>query len=120
MVRHMANNSAALNKAFHALADPTRRSVVKRLVGGPATVTELSAPFAIGLPTFMKHIRVLEESGLISSQKSGRTRTCQLRKTQLLAAEKWLSAQRSLWESRTDRLAGYVEALQSRVPKNEQ
>lgn len=107
----MENNTASLDKAFHALSDPTRRSVIQRLIKGPATVKELSGPFAIGLPTFMKHLKVLEDSGLISSKKRGRVRTCQIKPTQLATAEKWLSEQRVLWESRTDRLAEYVKTL---------
>lgn len=110
----MENYSADLDKAFHALADPTRRSVIQRLIRGPATVSELSAPFAIGLPTFMKHIKVLESTGLISSSKQGRTRTCRIEASQLAAAERWLTEQRSLWESRTDRLANYAEALHAK------
>ncbi|MBI1424066.1 MAG: metalloregulator ArsR/SmtB family transcription factor [Gammaproteobacteria bacterium] len=115
----MANNTAFLDKAFHALSDPTRRSVIKRLMRGPATVKELSDPFAIGLPSFMKHIRVLEDSGLISSKKRGRIRTCQIKPTQLAAAEKWLSEQRALWEGRTDRLAEYAESLKSKEVSND-
>jgi DNA-binding transcriptional ArsR family regulator len=120
MVLHMANNTASLNKAFHALSDPTRRSVVKRLIEGPATVKELAEPFAIGLPSLMKHIKVLEDSGLISSKKSGRIRTCQIKPTQLAVAEKWLAEQRALWTSRTERLAEYVETLKSKEDENGQ
>lgn len=68
----------------------------------------------MGLPSFMKHIKVLEESGLISSQKVGRIRTCEIKPNQLTAAEKWLSEQRAIWEGRTDRLAEYVELLASK------
>ncbi|MBL3559091.1 MULTISPECIES: ArsR/SmtB family transcription factor [Marinobacter] len=101
----------SLDQAFHALSDPTRRAVIQRLIGGPATVKQLSEPFSMGLPSFMKHIKVLEKSGLISSQKTGRTRTCQIEPIQLTAAEKWLSEQRAIWEDRTDRLADYAESL---------
>ncbi len=116
----MANNTVSLDKTFHALSDPTRRSVVKQLINGPATIKELSQPFAIGLPSFMKHIKVLEDSGLISSKKKGRVRTCQIKAAQLAATEEWLSEQRALWESRTDRLAEYVEALNSKENQNDQ
>lgn len=105
----MENNSTPLDAAFHALADPTRRAVVSRLIGGPASVTELAQPFSIGLPTFMKHLKVLEESGLIGSGKTGRVRICHLKPLRLASAEAWLSEQRTLWERRTDRLAEYVE-----------
>jgi DNA-binding transcriptional ArsR family regulator len=105
----MANNLAALDSAFHALADPTRRAVIGRLVAGPASVTELARPFAIGLPTFLKHLKVLEDSGLIGSGKTGRVRVCHLEPARLASAEAWLAEQRSLWEGRADRLAHYVE-----------
>ena len=105
----MENYSTPLDMAFHALSDPTRRAVVGRLMRGPAPVKELAEPFDMGLPSFMKHLKVLEESGLISSEKVGRVRTCRVRTEQLTAAETWLSEQRALWEARTDRLADYVE-----------
>jgi DNA-binding transcriptional ArsR family regulator len=105
----MANNLASLDTAFHALADPTRRAVVSRLIGGPASVTELARPFPIGLPTFLKHLRVLEDSGLIGSGKTGRVRVCHLEPARLASAEAWLAEQRALWEGRADRLAHYVE-----------
>jgi DNA-binding transcriptional ArsR family regulator len=105
----MENYSASLDTAFHALSDPTRRAVVSRLMRGPAPVKELAAPFDMGLPSFMKHLRVLEASGLIRSEKVGRVRTCHMRAAQLVAAETWLAEQRALWEAGTDRLADYVE-----------
>lgn len=105
----MANQSIALDSAFHALADPTRRAVVARLMAGPAPVKVLAEPFAMGLPAFLKHLRVLEESGLIASRKTGRIRTCRIRPGRLLEAEAWLAEQRSLWQAQADRLAAYVE-----------
>jgi len=103
----MENDS--LDKAFHALADPTRRAVIGRLMQGPAAVSQLAGPFGIGLPAFLKHLRVLEESGWIRSEKRGRVRTCHVRPERLLAAERWLTQQRAIWEACTDRLADYVE-----------
>jgi DNA-binding transcriptional ArsR family regulator len=105
----MENYSTSLDTAFHALSDPTRRAVVGRLMRGPAPVKELAKPFDMGLPSFMKHLKVLEASGLIRSEKVGRVRTCRVRTKQLTAAETWLSKQRALWETRTDRLGDYVE-----------
>lgn len=105
----MANYNASLDGVFHALADPTRRAVLRRLGGGPASVTELGRPFEMALPSFMKHIKVLEASGLIGSKKTGRVRTCQLKRKKLAAAESWLAQQRTLWEGRTDRLVEFVE-----------
>jgi len=107
----MENYSSALNNAFFALCDPTRRAIINRLIEGPASVKELSEPFDMGLPSFMKHIKVLEDSDLIASRKQGRIRTCQIKPKQLLTAETWLSKQRALWEARTDRLAAYAEKL---------
>ncbi len=99
----------SLDAAFHALADPTRRAVISRLTRGPAPVTELAKPFAMGLPSFMKHLRILEKDGLISSEKVGRVRTCRVNSERLTSAENWLAEQRRLWQARTDRLADYVE-----------
>ncbi|HEX3244790.1 MAG TPA: metalloregulator ArsR/SmtB family transcription factor [Chloroflexota bacterium] len=105
----MGNYEAVLDHTFHTLADPTRRAVLHRLMRGPASVKELAAPFQMGLPSFMKHLRVLEESDLIRSEKVGRVRTCHVKADQLAAAESWLSEQRTLWEASADRLANYVE-----------
>jgi DNA-binding transcriptional ArsR family regulator len=100
----MDNKQASLDPIFHALADPTRRAVVQRLVRGPAAVAELASPFAMALPSFMKHIGVLEASGLIASRKVGRVRTCTLKPEKLSAAEQWFGEQRRLWESRFSNL----------------
>lgn len=78
-------------------------------MNGPASVKELAEPFNIGLPAFLKHLRVLEASGLIATEKSGRVRTCRVRTKRLSEAESWLSEQRALWQSSADRLAAYVE-----------
>ncbi|WP_426269852.1 ArsR/SmtB family transcription factor [Dyella kyungheensis] len=107
----MANNSAALDSVFQALADPTRRAVVQRLGRGPATVGELAQPFAMALPSFMKHLGVLERTGLIRSRKHGRTRTCTLEQKNLAAAERWFADQRSLWASRYQNLDSLLESL---------
>ena len=104
----MANYSPPLDAIFQALADPTRRAVLERLGEGPASVGELAEPFEMALPSFMKHIRYLEESGWITTRKEGRVRTCAMEKNSLRAAESWLSAQRRIWEGRTDRLERFV------------
>ena len=114
MVLHMENFQSSLDAAFHALADPTRRAVVSRLTRGAASVTELARPFDMGLPSFMKHLRVLERDGLISSEKIGRVRTCRVNAQKLAAAESWISEQLAVWQGRTDRLADYVETQMSR------
>lgn len=106
----MVNQQSPLDTVFHALADPTRRAVVSRLLNGAAPVKQLSAPFDMGLPAFLKHLSVLESSGLIRSQKRGRVRTCHINGERLAAAEDWLSEQRAIWLGRTDRLAAFVES----------
>ena len=105
----METSRELLDSAFHALSDPTRRAVVNRLTRGAAPVKELAKPFAMGLPAFLKHLRVLEEGGLIATEKSGRVRTCRIRPERLSEVETWLSEQRALWQAGTDRLAAYVE-----------
>jgi len=100
----MANYSVALDAVFHALADPTRRAVIQRLGKGPASVGELAEPFDMALPSFMKHVGVLEETGLIRSKKVGRVRTCVLERRKLAAAERWFDEQRAIWESRYQNL----------------
>ena len=111
ILSYMDNHHETLNTVFHALADSTRRAVIQQLTGGPASVTELAEPFDMALPSFMKHIGVLENAGLIHSTKVGRVRTCEIKPKQLTAAEDWISAQTALWEGRIDRMASYVEAL---------
>lgn len=99
-----------LSDIFQALADPTRRAVLGRLGEGPASVGDLARPFDMALPSFMKHIHFLEGSGLIRTRKQGRVRTCTLEKQQFAAVDTWLSAQRAIWEGRTDRLEQFVLA----------
>jgi DNA-binding transcriptional ArsR family regulator len=106
----MVSYRPSLDSAFHALSDPTRRAVVTRLTQGAASVKELAEPFDIGLPAFLKHLRVLEESGLIVTEKTGRVRTCQIQTKRLSDVETWLSKQRARWQARADRLAAYVES----------
>ena len=93
---------------FQALADPTRRSVLGRLGQGPASISELAKPFDMALPSFMKHIHQLEDSGWIRTQKTGRVRTCVIERSSFDAVEAWLSEQRDIWERRTDRLEQFV------------
>jgi DNA-binding transcriptional ArsR family regulator len=107
----MANQSPALDQVFLALGDPTRRAVVHRLGSGAATVSELAAPFKMALPSFMKHLGVLERSGLVRTHKTGRVRSCELQPTVLRSAERWIEAQRTLWEAHADRMVQYVESL---------
>lgn len=112
LLSHMTKHDPGLDAFFHAMADPTRRAVVERLTLGPATVSDLAAPHGIALPTFLKHLRVLEDSGLVRSQKKGRVRTCHIEAEPLAAAEQWLGRQRRIWESRLDRLDALVRELE--------
>lgn len=107
----MANNTSRLNGVFGALSDPTRRAIVMRLCEGDASVGELAKPFAMALPSLMKHIRILEGCGLIGTEKVGRVRRCALHTQSLETVEAWLAAQREIWERRLDRLELYVENL---------
>lgn len=104
----MEQYQAQLDVIFQALADPTRRAVIGRLGRGPASVGDLAQPFDMALPSFMKHIHMLEETGLIRTHKSGRVRTCEIDKTRFAAVDGWLNQQRAIWEGRTDRLEQFV------------
>jgi len=104
----MPNQLSSLDQVFQALADPTRRGMVERLVRGPASVSELSRPLAMSLPAVMQHLQVLEACGLVRSEKAGRVRTCHIEPVTLRAAEAWIAGQRTAWESRLDRLGEYL------------
>ena len=100
----MLNQSAQLDLMFQALADPTRRAIVDRLSNGPASVSELARPLSMSLPGVVQHLQVLEASGLITTQKIGRVRTCTIDTGALTLAEQWINERRMLWERRLDRL----------------
>lgn len=106
----MDHYSQQLTEIFLALADPTRRAVIGQLGRGPASISDLAEPFDMALSSFMKHIRLLEGTGLIETHKQGRVRTCSIRRKQFAIVEAWLSDQRSVWEGRTDRLEEFVTA----------
>jgi DNA-binding transcriptional ArsR family regulator len=105
----MLDQSSQLDRIFHALSDPTRRAVLDRLARGPASVSELAAPFETTLASVVQHVQVLEASGLIASEKIGRIRTCRISADAVARAESWLSERRALWETRFDRLGALVE-----------
>src|SRR5271157_5466363 len=107
----MLNQSAALDRAFQALADPTRRAIVERLAREPASVSALARPLAMSLPAVMQHLAVLEASGLVRSEKAGRVRTCRVEPEALSLAEQWINDRRREWESRLDRLGDYLATL---------
>jgi DNA-binding transcriptional ArsR family regulator len=93
---------------FHALADPSRRVMVERLSRGPASVSELAEPLAMSLPAVVQHLKVLEASGLVRSEKVGRVRTCRIEPGALRTAEQWIAERRTSWERRLDRLGDYL------------
>jgi DNA-binding transcriptional ArsR family regulator len=103
----------SLDHLFQALADPTRRRMVERLSQGPASVSELAKPFSMSLPAVVQHLQVLEQSGLVRSEKVGRVRTCSIDATALTQAEQWLNNQRIAWEQRLDRLGDFLAASES-------
>jgi DNA-binding transcriptional ArsR family regulator len=107
----MLNESAALDLAFQALADPTRRFMVARLSRGPASVSELARPLPISLPAVLQHLQMLETSGLVLSEKKGRVRTCRIAPQALAKAEGWIAEHRALWEGRLDRLEAYLDEI---------
>jgi len=104
----MDNYSHELDTVFVALADPTRRAVIRQLGDGPASVGELAHAYPMALPSFMKHVRTLESCGLIHTSKSGRVRTCTLDRQRLALVDDWLAGERRHWEARTDRLEQLV------------
>jgi DNA-binding transcriptional ArsR family regulator len=109
--------STAVDQVFHALSNPTRRKVLERLSAGPATVSELAAPFGMQLPSFVQHLSVLERSRLVKSKKRGRVRTYEMVPERFEVVEDWLTARRRLWEARLDRFDQYVQQLKEKESK---
>jgi DNA-binding transcriptional ArsR family regulator len=109
----MANQFTQLDYVFGALSDATRRAIVMRLCEGETSVGELAKPFDMALPSLMKHLRILENSGLIVSEKNGRVRTCALQPEALATIETWAATQRSIWQHRLDRLEHYIDNLKN-------
>lgn len=106
-----------LDASFAALANPTRRAVVERLMGGERSVSELAEPFGMALPSVMQHLRVLEEAGLITTRKRGRVRTVRVETARLTEMSGWLDRQRAVWEARLDRLDAHVLAMKEQEQK---
>ena len=105
----MLNYNMNLDRTFQALGDATRRALVERLIGGPASVSELAAPLPMSLPAVMLHLKVLEESGLVKSEKTGRVRTCRIDPQMLSQAEHWIAQRRQMWERNLDRLGAWLD-----------
>jgi DNA-binding transcriptional ArsR family regulator len=108
MLKRMLDQAVDLDRVFQSLADPSRRVMMERLSRGPASVSELARPLAMSLAGVVQHVQVLEASGLVRSQKVGRTRTCSINPAALSSAEHWISERRAGWERRLDRLGGYL------------
>ncbi len=106
--------SAVADDVFYALSNPTRRKVLERLSVGPATVSELAAPFDMKLPSFVQHLSVLEQSRLVESKKRGRVRTYEITPKRLKVVEDWLTSRRRLWEARLDQFDQYVKQLKEK------
>jgi DNA-binding transcriptional ArsR family regulator len=112
--------AAVVDDVFCALSNSTRRKVLEQLSVGPATVSELAAPFDMKLPSFVQHLSVLEQSRLVKSKKRGRVRTYEIAPERFKIAEDWLTERRQLWEARLDRFDKYVKHLNERNPNHEQ
>jgi DNA-binding transcriptional ArsR family regulator len=106
---HRSGEREDVDRLFHALADPSRRSIVERLSRGPASVSELAEPLPMSLPAVVQHLRVLEGSGLVRSEKAGRVRTCRMDPAALRPVERWVGERRATWASHLDRLGEYLE-----------
>ena len=106
-----------LTTTFSALADPTRRAILARLVSGQASVTELAEPFAMSMPAVSKHLKVLERAGLIARGREAQWRPCRLEAAPLKDAADWLEHYRRFWEERLDRLEDYLHELQAKEKK---
>src|ERR1700688_2455888 len=114
----MVKYNRGLDATFQALADPTRRAIVSALArGGLATVTELARPHRMSLPAVMKHLKVLENAGLVTQRKFGRTRRCRLSARPLKKAEAWISQYRACWETQYDALDRYLAQQPTEVPE---
>ena len=106
----MLHDQKQLDQMFQALADPARRGMVVRLCGGPASVSELAEPLSMSMSAVVQHLAVLEASGLVTSQKVGRVRTCRIEPKALRTVEQWIADRRMLWENRLDRLGEFLAA----------
>jgi DNA-binding transcriptional ArsR family regulator len=113
ILKRVLNHLSPLDRAFQALADPTRRAIVERLSRSPASVSDIARPLSMSLPAVMQHLAVLEGSGLVVSEKIGRVRTCRIEPQALSLAEQWINARRIEWEARLDRLGDYLDKMKN-------
>ena len=113
----MLNQPDDIDLVLGALADPTRRMIVERLGTGPSSMTELAAPLPMSLPAVMQHVQILERSGLVTTRKAGRVRTCHLRVERLESVERWIAMRRRTWNRRLDRLEQALTSAPARTPR---
>jgi DNA-binding transcriptional ArsR family regulator len=104
----MAVQKVKIDRVFHALGDPTRRAILEKLSQGPISVSRLAEPLELTLAAVVQHLQVLEESGLVQTEKVGRIRTCRIEPKGLSVAKQWIDDRRSLWERRFDRLGNLL------------
>lgn len=104
----MQTQRVSVDRVFHALGDATRRAILEKLSAGPVSVTKLAKPLDVTLAAIIQHLQILEQSGLVQTEKVGRVRTCRIEPKGLSVAEQWISARRSLWERRLDRLGSLL------------
>jgi DNA-binding transcriptional ArsR family regulator len=116
--KRMAATAETLDARFAALADPTRRAILKRLAKGEATVTQLAKPFPVSQPAITKHLKVLERAGLISRSRDAQRRPCRLRPEAIKDVADWTETYRKFWEERYDKLDGYLEQMKRKERKN--
>jgi DNA-binding transcriptional ArsR family regulator len=109
-------NRRHVDRVFHALGDPTRRAMLERLSRGPVSVSQLAEPLAVSLAAVVQHLQVLEESGVIRTEKVGRVRTCSIAPEGLRLAEQWINERMTLWERRLDRLGELLAEPQAEEP----
>jgi DNA-binding transcriptional ArsR family regulator len=115
----MLNKHADLDRLFQALSDPARRAMIERLRLGPCSVSELARPLPMSLPAAMQHLQLLEEAGMVRTEKRGRVRECRMEPDALARAEQWINACRVEWEMRLDRLGDYLDSLEKDGSENE-
>ena len=116
ILNYMLKYAGELDLVFHALGDPTRRQIVEQLTRGSASVTEIAEPLPMSLPAVLQHLRVLEASRLVRTEKVGRVRTCYLEMEVLMSTETWIEARRAEWSRRLDRLGAYLASLPPETP----
>lgn len=119
LVKWMLNQSTQLDRMFAALADGNRRIIIDRLSKSDASVSDLAAPLNISLPAVMQHLAVLEDCGLVTSEKTGRVRTCTLDAGALSKAEQWINQRREYWSNRLDILGEFLSTTDSITPKKD-